>query len=61
VHVLPGSEGAGDREEDDFLVGPLLAGVVLLRTAARGWVGVSNGSPSISIVLAVPMLDSLVG
>jgi hypothetical protein len=56
VNVLPGSEGAGDGEKDDFLVGPLLAGVVLLGTAARGWVSVGDGSPSTPIVLAVAML-----
>lgn len=32
-------EGAGHGEEDDFLVRPLLGGVVVLRDAARGYVG----------------------
>jgi hypothetical protein len=48
---LPGSEGAGDGEEDNFLVCPLFAGVVGLGTAAGGRVSVGNGSPSVMVVL----------
>ena len=40
------SEGAGHGEDDDFLVGPFFAGVVLLRAAASSGVGVGNGRPS---------------
>lgn len=47
VCLTAGCEGAGDREDDDFLVCPLLAGVVFLRAAAGGGVTVSNGRPSI--------------
>lgn len=43
--VLPWCESAGDGEQDDFLVGPLLAGVVLLGTAAGSWVIVGDWCP----------------
>lgn len=39
-------ESAGDGNDDDLLAGELLAGVVLLRHAAGGWVGVGDGCPS---------------
>jgi hypothetical protein len=51
--ILPGSEGAGDGEEDDFLVRPLFAGVVFLGTAAGSRVGISDGSISGSFMLVV--------
>jgi hypothetical protein len=47
---LPGGEGAGNAEEDDFLVSPLFAGVVGLGTTACGWVSVGDGSPSTMVV-----------
>ena len=50
---VPGSEGAGDGEEDDLLVRPLFTGVVFLGTAAGGWVGIGDGSISGSPMLAM--------
>lgn len=48
--VLPWCESAGDGEEDDFLVGPLLAGVVLLGTTTGSWVVVGNWCPSTELL-----------
>lgn len=46
VCLAAGGEGAGDAEEDDFLVRPFFAGVVLLGAAAGGGVRVGDGRPS---------------
>ena len=47
--------GAGDGEEDDFLVGPFFGGVVFLGAAADGGVRVGYGRPSVCGLLeAVP-------
>ena len=40
-------EGAGNGEEDDLLVCPLLAGIVFLGTAAGGGVTIGDGCPSV--------------
>jgi hypothetical protein len=47
VGLATGCEGAGDGEENYFLVGPFFAGVVFLGAAADGRVRVGNGCPSV--------------
>lgn len=47
VCLAAGSEGTGNGEDDDFLVCPLLASIVLLRAATCGGVAVRDGGPSI--------------
>lgn len=44
--LASGSKGAGHADNDDLLVCPLLAGIVLLRTAADGGVRFGDGGPS---------------
>lgn len=48
---IPGSEGARNGEEDDFLVRPFLAGVVFLGTAAGGGIRIGDGCPSTIIIV----------
>jgi len=53
VGLAAGREGAGHGEENDFLVGPFFGGVVFLRAAAGGGVGVGYWGPSMGKVLDV--------
>ena len=46
VGLAAGSEGTGDRDNDDLLALPLLGGIVLLGTTALGGVGVEDGNPA---------------
>ena len=43
-------EGAWDRDKNDFLAAKFFRGIVLLRHAAGGWVGVGDGCPSVACV-----------
>lgn len=47
--LAAGSEGAGHREQDDFLVGPFFRRVVFLGTPAGRGVCVGNGRPSVCL------------
>jgi hypothetical protein len=53
VGLATGRERTGNADEDNLLAGPLLAGVVLLGTAAGGGVSVSDGCPSVKCVSSV--------
>ena len=42
-------------EEDDLLVGPFFARIVLLRATAGSWVLIGDGCPSVKVSLAISL------
>lgn len=52
VGLAARGESTRDREEDNLLACPFLAGIVFLGTTASSWVSIGDGCPSVTNVLA---------